>query len=285
MAFERFKTVESLWSLWNLIWGFIVEWGIQAAVFAMLGAIGFGLYSAGSWINSFGPAGWVVAFFASVILLALVVGLTAWAWERVVSARLKGRQPEETAPADVSSDATAKAQAPEFPLQKFTAALQKASLLEHKFDQVSEKIEEFIAETKIRQDAREKLVSQMRSSLNARRQLEQAEELFAAIDKAYSKVGDADKLDLENFTSDNNIAQSLMRQYYNDFLKNTDGAKDLFRIAPNELSPSFWANANLSQLIGNAEIEHQFKTSRLWYRKVSTQHNELRIRCNRLIDA
>jgi hypothetical protein len=170
------------------------------------------------------------------------------------------------------------------PLHRFTAALQKAGLLEFKFDEAVQKIDSFIAAAKTQQEAREKLIGQMRSALTARRQLELAQELFAAVEKAYAKIDDPDKIDLDTFTQDNNTAQSLMRRYYNDFLQNNDAAKNLFRVSPHELSPSYWKGVNLSKLATDREIEHQFKTSRLWFIRIGGHHNELRGRCNRLID-
>jgi hypothetical protein len=76
---DRAKTVEALWSLWNLIWDHLAKWGVTAMVVAMIAAIGAFLYSIGSLINSFGLAGWSVAVFATLLLIVTMVGLIAWA--------------------------------------------------------------------------------------------------------------------------------------------------------------------------------------------------------------
>jgi hypothetical protein len=210
---------------------------------------------------------------ACIFALVMSVCLVAWRYFNPITPQPK---PEASDAPTAASEAV--------PLHRFTAALQRAGLLEYKFEESVRKIDNFIAEAKLKQDSRDKVVDQIRSALIARRQLERAEELFAVLDKAYAKVGDADKLDLENFTSDNNTAQSLMQRYHRDFLQDDERAKDLFKVAPNEYSPSYWHAANLSKLIGDPETEHQFKTSRLWYRRISALHNELRGRYNQQID-
>ncbi|MEA2882233.1 MAG: hypothetical protein QOH32_1489 [Bradyrhizobium sp.] len=83
MAFERFKTLESLWSLWNLAWEQVVKLGIYGALAAMLTAAGAVLYSAGKWINQFGAAGWILSIVAAIITGALLIGIVAWAIDRV----------------------------------------------------------------------------------------------------------------------------------------------------------------------------------------------------------
>jgi hypothetical protein len=88
MAVEKLKTLEWVWSLWNLVWDHIVKpYGIYAAALAMLTAAGAALYSAGEWINNFGAAGWILAVVAAIIIGALLVGLIAWAIDRVRTVR------------------------------------------------------------------------------------------------------------------------------------------------------------------------------------------------------
>jgi hypothetical protein len=211
---------------------------------------------------------------ACIFALVMSACLVAWRYFNPIAP-----QPKPVGAADAPTTA------PEtIPLHRFTAALQKAGLLEFKFEEAVQKIDTFIANAKTEQEAREKLIGQMRSALTARRQLELAQELFAAVEKAYAKIGDPDEIDLDTFTQDNNTAQSLMRRYYNDFLQNNDAAKDLFKVSPHELSPSYWKGVNLSKLATDRETEHQFKTSRLWFVRISGHHNELRGRNNRLID-
>jgi hypothetical protein len=83
MAFERVKTLESLWSLANLVWEQIVRLGLYGAGLAMLTAVGAVLYSAAAWINQFRAAGWILAIVAAIIVGALLVGIVAWAIDRV----------------------------------------------------------------------------------------------------------------------------------------------------------------------------------------------------------
>jgi hypothetical protein len=169
------------------------------------------------------------------------------------------------------------------PLQRFTAALQTAELLEHKFDQAVEKIETFIAEAKIRQDSRDKLVGQIRSSLNGRRRLEQADSLFAEIEQAYAKIEDPDKIDWDHFTRDNNTVQLLIQRYYNSLLENEPEAKDMFLVTAHQMSPSFWRELD-STKFRDREAEHKFKKSRIWFVNLRTIHLHVRSRCERQID-
>ena len=101
MPFDRLKTIEALWSLWNLAWEQLVKWGVAALVVGMIATIGAFIYSTAEWIHGFGLAGWSLATFGALLSIVVMIGLVAWSVGQV--RRLKSnnnRKPDTGADAD-----------------------------------------------------------------------------------------------------------------------------------------------------------------------------------------
>jgi|SRR5215213_8664136 len=285
--FERAKTVEAVWSLWNLVWEQLVKWGVTAVVVAMMAAIGASLYGAGEWINNnYGIAGWVVAgavsIIALVILTALIVGLMAWATERraIVQARRA---------ASAAGSATLPNSAPDVPraeiqIAPVLKALQVAIGLEDKFAKVTQEVASLADKQRVHFDAASKRVTRLSLAVSSRRRLEKAEEVFTRIQKHYEQLDPrTGSPEWETWSTTFNSLQMQMNFYYEQFLSNDPSARDLFLLTPGQLSPAYWKDFDFSSF-PNEEAKHQFKTARIWHEKFRIYHGQLRMRCEKSMD-
>jgi len=81
--FKKLREVEWMVSLWTMATTSAWFWVVVSAVVAVLTAIGTVAYDWAVWINSFGRSGWILAVAATIPAVAVIVGLVAWAIDRI----------------------------------------------------------------------------------------------------------------------------------------------------------------------------------------------------------
>ncbi len=110
-------------------------------VAAVLTAVGTALYSGASWLNSFeaAAAAWVIAIAVAVFAAAVLVGLVAWAYERVLAARIRKTVLESPNPG--SNPPQAINTSYEVDMEPILKALQVAVSLEDRFRETKQTVD------------------------------------------------------------------------------------------------------------------------------------------------
>jgi hypothetical protein len=279
---DKVVKFEALWSLWNLVWGVLVEWGVKAALAAMLIAITVAVYNAFAWISGYGWAGWILAAVTAGIILAVLVGIAAWAYERILAAR--SRRTALVNPIHAASPEPAENASYMVEIAPILKALQVAVSLEDRFCETKNIVDALAQQQATFFEQQSKSQDQIRKAVIARRRLERAERIYSEVDRLYQLLDHKNpSIDWENWQTNANSFQMRVQEYFSEILADDPTAKTVFLMSADDLSPSRWAALNEVNF-PDEDKRHRYKSIAVLHERFRGYHGRLRQQCERRLD-